>query len=245
LIHGLLANLGMDHTEQGAVLSRILDGEMNALDGMDVCNPQAVEALKLLLNTKGSSAGLLKNLRALFAADILDVHNELSGFISTIEMVEAMGWTYHIDFTSGKGFEYYTGIIFRLFVDGVNIGGGGRYDKLVEMMGGTAAPAAGFGLYIDRLSALINIDNLYVPVSQRVSVSIAPNAMKFGCEVLSLLRQTGCVVLMGLDGKPAHDCGWELEVKTDEPQLVLLNCGTGEKNECFNAIEVVALVGIG
>ncbi|MCL2707206.1 MAG: histidine--tRNA ligase family protein [Dehalococcoidia bacterium] len=245
LIRGLLSSLGLDNTEQDAVLSRILDGELDTLENVHTAKPQVVEALKLLLNTKGRSAGFLKNLRALFAADISEAQNELSSFISTIEMLEAMELPYEIDFTSGKGFEYYTGIIYRLFAGDENIGGGGRYDKLIEMMGGATAPAAGFGLYIDRLSSLINIDDLYIPVSQRVSVSIVPGAMKLGCEVSGLLRKAGFIVLTALDGKPSYDCGWELKVLPDEPRLVLRNCGTDEMNNCSDAMEALMLIGVG
>ncbi|MCL2615405.1 MAG: histidine--tRNA ligase family protein [Dehalococcoidia bacterium] len=244
LLRGLLASLGLNHTEQDDVLSRILDGELSALESMDAAKRQSLEALRLLLNTKGDSVAFLKNLRSLFASDIAGVQDELSSFITTVEMIESMGLAYQIDFTCGKGFEYYTGMIFRLFAGEVNVGGGGRYDKLVETMGGTSAPAAGFGLYIDRLSALINIDHLYIPVSQRVNLCVAPNAMKVGCEVADLLRRAGLVVLLGPEGTVAHDCGWELQVKQDEPQIVLLNCATGERNNCSSAIEAVALVGL-
>ena len=245
LMRGILSSLGLNHSEQDAVFDRILDGEMDALGKLQAEKPQAVEALKLLLNTKGSSAGFLKNLRALFAAEIPGVETELADFIATIENIEAMRLAYQIDFTSGKGFEYYTGFIFRLYAEGVNVGGGGRYDKLVGMMGGEAAPAAGFALYIDRLAELINIDNLYIAVSQRVSLNIAPGAMKIGAEIADLLRLNGFIVMTALDGRAAPDCGWEVDITTSAPEVVLLNCGTGEKSVCEDAVEVVTIVGLG
>jgi histidyl-tRNA synthetase len=245
LIRGILSSLGLSHSEQDAVFDRILDGETSALDRMQAEKPQAVEALKLLLGTKGSSSGFLKNLRALFAADIPGVQTALEDFIATIDLLEAMGLKYQIDFTSGKGFEYYTGFIFRLYAEGVNVGGGGRYDRLVGMMGGSETPAGGFALYIDRLAALINIDNLYIPVAQRVSVDVEPSAMKQGAEVADLLRQAGWVVMFALGGQPAPDCGWEVEVRSISPQLSVLNCGTSEKSVCEDAMELVAVVGLG
>ena len=243
LIRGILSSLGLNHSEQDNVFDRILDSEMNVLDRMQAEKPQAVQALKLLLGTKGSSPGFLKNLRALFAAGIPEVQAALEDFIATIELLEAMGVAYQIDFTSGKGFEYYTGFIFRLFAEGVNVGGGGRYDRLVGMMGGQDAPAGGFALYIDRLAALININSLYVPVSQRVSLDIEPSAMREGAEVAELLRKAGWIVSFTLQGHKAQDCGWEVEVKGSAPQLCVLNCGSGEKSVCENPIEVLAIVG--
>jgi len=245
LLRGILSSLGLSHSEQDILFDRILDGETDLLDRMQAEKPQAVEALKLLLGTKGSSSGFLKNLRALFAADIPGVQIALEDLIATIDLLQALELKYQIDFTSGKGFEYYTGFIFRLFAEGVNVGGGGRYDRLVGMMGGQDAPAGGFALYIDRLAALINIDSLYIPVSQRVSLNIESSAMKEGVELADLLRQTGWIVMFALQGKKAHDCGWEVEVRSAEPRFSVLNCGSGEKSVCEDAMELLAVVGLG
>jgi histidyl-tRNA synthetase len=52
-----------------------------------------------------------------------------------------------------RGLEYYTGLIFEIFVPGIDIalGGGGRYDKLIELFGGGHVPAVGVAQGIDRL----------------------------------------------------------------------------------------------
>jgi histidyl-tRNA synthetase len=152
---------------------------------------------------------------------------------------------YQIDFTSGKGFEYYPGFIFRLLVEGENVGGGGRYDRLVGMMGGQPAPAAGFALYLDRLAALINTDSLYIPVSQRVSLDIEPSAMKEGGEVAERLRNAGWIVMFAIQGQKAQDCGWEVEVRRSTPQLKVLNCGSGEKSDCEETMELLTIMGLG
>ena len=245
LIRSILSGLGLSHSEQDTVFDRILDGEMEIINRMQAEKPQAVEAFKLLIGTKGSSSGFLKNLRALFAADIPGVQAALEDFIATIDLLEAMDVAYQIDFTSGKGFEYYTGFIFRLFAEGVNVGGGGRYDRLVGMMGGKDVPAGGFALYIDRLADLINIDSVYVPVSQRISLDIESSAMKAGAEVADLFRRAGWIVLFALDGKKAQNCGWEVEIRSLTPQLTVLNCGSGEKNVCESPEEVLIIVGCG
>lgn len=245
LIRSILSGLGLSHSEQDTVFDRILDGEMEIINRMQAEKPQAVEAFKLLIGTKGSSSGFLKNLRALFAVDIPGVQAALEDFIATIDLLEAMDVAYQIDFTSGKGFEYYTGFIFHLFAEGVNVGGGGRYDRLVGMMGGKDVPAGGFALYIDRLADLINIDSVYVPVSQRISLDVAPSAMKEAARVAELLRQAGWIVMFTLQGTKAQNCGWEVEVRSSAPQLTVLNCGSGEKNVCESPEEVLIIVGCG
>ncbi len=243
LMRAILSSLGMNHTEQDAIFDRILDGEANVLNKLQVEKPQAVEALQLLLGTKGKSSAFLKNLRALFAANTPQVQEALEKFNETIDLVEGMGVNYQIDFTSGKGFEYYTGFIFRLFVDGENVGGGGRYDQLVGMMGGQSAPAAGFALYIDKLASVINIDSFYIPVAQRVSLDIETGGMKEATEIAGLLRNAGLVVSLAMQGKRAANCGWWVEVRKSAPQITVFNCGSAESSVCESPIELLTIIG--
>jgi len=57
-----------------------------------------------------------------------------------------------IDLSEVRGFDYYTGIVFEIFADGVNVelGGGGRYDHLMEKFG-APCPAIGFALNIEQI----------------------------------------------------------------------------------------------
>lgn len=62
---------------------------------------------------------------------------------------------YHLDGTLVRGFDYYTRTTFEYECERLGaqkgIGGGGRYDDLVEAAGGTPAPAAGFGTGLERI----------------------------------------------------------------------------------------------
>ncbi len=57
-----------------------------------------------------------------------------------------------IDLGEVRGLDYYTGTIFEIFADGVGseLGGGGRYDQLLEKFG-AASPSTGFALHIERI----------------------------------------------------------------------------------------------
>lgn len=57
-----------------------------------------------------------------------------------------------IDLGEVRGLDYYTGIIFEVFAEGVGVelGGGGRYDHLLEKFG-AASPSTGFALRIERI----------------------------------------------------------------------------------------------
>jgi histidyl-tRNA synthetase len=70
--------------------------------------------------------------------------------------LEALGVLFALDHRLVRGFDYYTRTTFE-FVSGAieaaqnGIGGGGRYDELVEMLGGPPTPGIGFGIGIERV----------------------------------------------------------------------------------------------
>lgn len=66
-----------------------------------------------------------------------------------------------IDLAEVRGFDYYTGTIFEIFAEGVGseLGGGGRYDHLLEKFG-YSRPSTGFALHIERIQwALEKVSN--------------------------------------------------------------------------------------
>lgn len=82
-------------------------------------------------------------------ADCAAAFEELRGYL------ELLGRKYQVDGTLVRGFDYYTGTTFEyecaLLGAQKGIGGGGRYDRLVEELGGPAAPAIGFGTGMERI----------------------------------------------------------------------------------------------
>jgi histidyl-tRNA synthetase len=67
-----------------------------------------------------------------------------------------------LDLGFARGLEYYTGMIFEIFIPGISIavGGGGRYDNLIETFNGQSTPAVGCAPGIDRL--VLAMDELHV-----------------------------------------------------------------------------------
>lgn len=59
-----------------------------------------------------------------------------------------------IDPVFSRGLEYYTGLIFEVQIPGLDIslGGGGRYDRLIELFGGLSTPAVGVAHGLDRIN---------------------------------------------------------------------------------------------
>lgn len=76
-------------------------------------------------------------------------------FASVRELLEGAGIGYEVDPRLVRGLDYYTRTVFELSSSELGaqsgVGGGGRYDRLVEQLGGPPTPAIGFAAGIERL----------------------------------------------------------------------------------------------
>ncbi len=90
------------------------------------------------------------------ALDSLDADSR-AHFDKFIEYLEELKIPYEIDERLVRGLDYYTQTVFEIYVKDElagkrsSLGGGGRYDALIESLGGEPTPAIGFGLGLDRL----------------------------------------------------------------------------------------------
>ncbi|QLE79395.1 histidine--tRNA ligase [Francisella sp. Scap27] len=84
---------------------------------------------------------------------------ELQRFEKTCEFVSALGVDYSINKNLVRGLDYYSGLVFEWTTDKLGaqsaICAGGRYDTLVENLGGQKTPAIGFGIGMERLLLLL------------------------------------------------------------------------------------------
>jgi histidyl-tRNA synthetase len=135
----------------------------------------------------------------------------IDDFRDITRLLEALGGDYQIDIASGRGFEYYTGIIFQLFQKGERLGGGGRYDALIPLMGGRKTPASGFALYLDPLMKLVKPPALAKRQPQRILVRAG--AVKDGFSAASRLREAGYMAEVELGAQKRGDFDWTLAVK--------------------------------
>jgi histidyl-tRNA synthetase len=119
------------------------------------CKRRMVKNPLRLLDCKVSSCAPFK-LEAPVFLDNLD--EECKKHITRVlEILDDLQVPYDIDNNLVRGFDYYNRTVFELFSSEgetpVALGGGGRYDGLVEQLGGRPlTPACGFGLGIDRLA---------------------------------------------------------------------------------------------
>ncbi|MDD4923317.1 MAG: ATP phosphoribosyltransferase regulatory subunit [Dehalococcoidales bacterium] len=243
LIKALLDSLELSSEEKNNIFSRILEGDSAALDIVKMDKPETVEALNLLLGLKGKTSGFLKNVKALSSKRLANISEPLDNFICIVEKLEKLGVDYRIDLASGKGFEYYTGLIFHLLIGQNVIGGGGRYDALIPQMGGQATPAAGFAIYMDQLMKLIEPESLAELDSNKILVRIETDAMEEGFNLAEILRDFGYIVVMQLEDKQETDYGWKLEVVSKGLKFALTNIAGGETTKTDDACDILKLLG--
>jgi len=242
LIRALLVKLGLSPREQARLFDQILDGDIEVLTKIKIKEPELKRALASLLNLKGKSSGFLKNLKALFAQSLPELESPLNDFIDVVDLLDALGCEYRIDLASGRGFEYYTGMMFQLFIGKENVGGGGRYDALIPLMGSKDIPASGFALYLDRLMKLVKPEVLGKSPNRKILIKAEPKAMKEGFDITGCLRDAGYVAELYLGGQESADLKWTLDVQSEAPLLVLTDQIKRKRFELKTSTEVLTLL---
>ena len=87
----------------------------------------------------------------------------------------SLGIEYTLDPGLVRGLDYYTRTVFEFPSKslGFALGGGGRYDGLVEELGGKPTPALGFGMGLDRIMLALEERNTEFPAPERCEVYLA------------------------------------------------------------------------
>ncbi len=201
LLKGLLGSLDLSPEEQAELMDKILAEDAETMGEIKHRAPELEKPLSLLFALKGSSQGFLQNLKGVFEAfpAIMPAIDDLARIADTLS---AMGYGYQIDLASARGFEYYTGVIFQFYNSAQKIGGGGRYDELIPLIGGGKVPASGFALYLDQLMHLIKLE---VTSGARVLIKAETGTgdeLKGCFEVASLLRDRGYIAELDLGQEP-------------------------------------------
>ena len=127
-------------------------------------NEEDINKVFTLIELKGKPDDVLPKARELFTSEI--AKEELKKIEELFELLKAYGIEDYalIDFGIARGFDYYTSIVFEAIADndlGIgSIGGGGRYDNLIEVFGGKPTPATGFAIGIERLIPILESKRL-------------------------------------------------------------------------------------
>jgi histidyl-tRNA synthetase len=128
-----------------------------------------------------------------------------------------------------RGLDYYTGPVFEIAAAGVpfSLGGGGRFDELVERLAGVKVPACGFSLGFERIYTLMEERRMFAAAGRAADVLIAvPVAEALGdaIRLAAELRATG----LGVDSFPQPGKlgpQFELAQRKDIPFAVVADPG--------------------
>lgn len=211
ILRGVLNQEGLDDEKQNN-LRQLLDKKSweEALEfAQDTgVSQQCLGILKSLLETKGE-----------------DVFNVLEGVKETvtkyeeavcavdnlwkiIELIKESGEKIELTVEAGfaRGLEYYTGMIFEAYIPGLDIalGGGGRYDRLIEIFGGEPIPAVGVAQGIDRIALALTKQKVSTKLHKKKSIvviSVKEATMAKALELSSLLRKAGLLVEVAVMGR--------------------------------------------
>ena len=123
--------------------------------------------------------------------------------------LDAGGIEYKVNPQIVRGLDYYTKTVFEFVSNAIGaqgtVCGGGRYDKLVEEVGGKPTPAVGFGMGLERLLIVLESQSLIDGVEKETVdyylASIGENALEFNLKLAAKLRAKGKSVEFDLMNK--------------------------------------------
>lgn len=131
----------------------------------------------------------------------------LAHFNAVRAALDAAGLPYRINPRLVRGMDYYNLTVFEWVTDRLGsqgtVCGGGRYDTLIEQLGGKPAPAVGWGLGIERLLLLLKEVGIEAPAAQPDAYAIVPSAqaMPQALRTVDTLRAAGVAVVMHAAGR--------------------------------------------
>ena len=170
--------------------------------------------------------------------------------------LDAMGISYVVDTRIVRGLDYYTKTAFEFVTTKIGaqgtICGGGRYDHLVEEIGGPSIPGVGFGLGKERLLILMEQNDIIVddPNVPDISVSfIGDKARLYALDLVHKLRACGVSAIIdtlnrNLKGQMKYanklNARYSVVIGDNEIEkgiVTLKNMHSGEQKE-INAIDI-------
>ena len=131
-----------------------------------------------------------------------------SKFDMLCKSLDAMGIKYVVDPSIVRGLDYYTGAVFEFIAEGIGaqstVCGGGRYDGLVESLGGPKLSGIGFGMGITRLILAmreLGIADVDIPTPDFYIAALGERATVAALAITERLRREGRYVECDIVGR--------------------------------------------
>lgn len=130
------------------------------------------------------------------APSILDYLSETASahFEAVKTMLDALAIPYEVDSNMVRGLDYYTHTIFEIMSDAPGMGAqaticaGGRYDHLVEELGGEATPAFGFAMGIERVLLTLESEEVVLPALNELDAYVVSLGDETNVEALKVVQ---------------------------------------------------------
>jgi histidyl-tRNA synthetase len=115
-------------------------------------------------------------------------------FDAVLALLDAAGMAYEVDPTLVRGIDYYTRTVFEFESERLGaqaaLGGGGRYDGLIEQLGGPATPGVGWALGMERMLLAAQGDGEDAQADVFVALA-TPDSAREGFLLVQRLRAAG------------------------------------------------------
>ncbi len=171
-------------------------------------------------------------------------------------LLDAAGIRYELDPTLVRGLDYYTRTLFEFTSDALGaqsgVGGGGRYDRLIEQLGGQPTPGIGFAAGIERI-LLAGAEQPIAPDPVDLFVIVGDRENRragvAGFELAREARQAGLAAQLELGARSMKGAlkhadrinARYVAIVNDEQSATLKDMDTGEQQD-LEAIRVIATI---
>ncbi|MFZ7137396.1 MAG: histidine--tRNA ligase [archaeon] len=211
ILRGILTQEGLDDQQQNNV-RQLLDkkewDEALSVAKQFGVSQKGLEVLQSLLEIKGDdSLDVLLEIKQKIQ-DYNTAAEAVDNLQKIVELVRDSREQLELQVEAGfaRGLEYYTGMIFESYVPGLDIaiGGGGRYDKLIELFGGEPIPAVGVAQGIDRIVLALTKQKAAPETKKQKTVAVIavkPICMGKALEISAMLRNNGVFVEVAVMGR--------------------------------------------
>ncbi len=206
VLKGIMSQEGVDDKTQNAVLQKMDKKEYDA--ALELVESEKCRiTLRGLIDLKGSNVfDTVEKMKA-HVAGYEKAAAAVENLAAILKLVTDSGCKIEkVEPAFARGLEYYTGMIFEVYVPELDIalGGGGRYDRLIEVFGGEATPAVGVAHGLDRIALAMQAQKTALKREQQKRVVVIPIKEEQKAEALKIaetLRDAGVSVEFEVMGR--------------------------------------------